>query len=335
LAAHANLVGPSRHVSLPAFAVYATVMTLTPLQAHETTYNYLALVTPMYVGYIAVMAKQHHTRARIALVLEEEKNALLEELVRSKMESDRARDRAEAASLAKSQFLANMSHELRTPLNAIIGFSELISTRLFKDVEKHYEYAGLIHSSGAHLLTLINDILDLAKIEAGRWRLTEAEIDLEIVAAEMMQLVTWKADENGCTLKTDIAPGLPLLFADGRALKQVWLNLLSNAVKFTHRGSVTAFVRQDADGAILFGVSDTGIGISPEDQVRVFESFGQGQHDVAIADKGTGLGLAIVRGLTEAHGGQASLESELNKGTSVTIRMPVSRARPRELRAIA
>jgi two-component system cell cycle sensor histidine kinase PleC len=322
LAASSAVVGPSPQISLPSFACYALSMTMTPLQARSPTYNWLAFITLFYVSYVAMMARRHYYRARAALVLADEKNVLIEALALSKAESDAARDRAEAASLAKSQFLANMSHELRTPLNAIIGFSEMISARVFEDPEKHYEYAALIHSSGYHLLALINDILDLAKIEAGKWRLEEGAVDLQMLAASAVQLVSWKAAENSLGVALEISEGLPMIFADERALKQMWLNLLSNAVKFTRAGVVTAFAKRDNSGDILLGDSDTGIGIAPADQPRVFETFGQGKHDVAVADKGTGLGLAIVRGLAEAHGGSVTLSSEVGKGTTVTISLP-------------
>jgi two-component system cell cycle sensor histidine kinase PleC len=326
LASQAGLVGASRDVSRPAFVAFGIVMTLIPLQAHGTAYEFLALVSPLYVLHVAFIARQNHARAKTALMLEEDKNQLVAELVRAKKESDAGRERAEAASVAKSQFLANMSHELRTPLNAIIGFSELITTRLFAhQPERNYEYAGLIHSSGHHLLALINDILDLAKIEAGRFRLSEAEIDFRKIAGDALHLVVWKAKDNGASLQTQFAADLPGLYADERAVKQILLNLLSNAVKFTPEGgTVTAFAGAD-DGGFHFGVADTGIGISPGDQAKVFDSFGQGKHDVAIADKGTGLGLAIVKGLAEAHGGHVALESEIGKGTRVTVHMPRTR----------
>jgi two-component system cell cycle sensor histidine kinase PleC len=337
LASHAALVAASRPISLCTFIAYGVAMTLVPLQAHTSPYTYLALVAPFYVGYIAVIARQHHARARATIVLAEEKNALLAELVLAKLESDRGRERAEAANLAKSQFLANMSHELRTPLNAILGFSELIATRMFaSDPERNYEYAGLIHSSGHHLLALINDILDLAKIEAGRWKLEEAEIDLHRIAEEALALVAWRAKDNDATLENRIDRGLARLYADERAIKQILLNLLSNAVKFTPaHGRVTAFADLDPRGNLVFGVSDTGVGISEADQNRVFDSFGQGKHDIAIADKGTGLGLAIVKGLAEAHGGHVALNSEVGKGTRVTVTMPAARVRPRALPAHA
>ena len=331
LTAHAALVGPCRAVALPAFCWYGVVMTLVPLQAHATVYYYLAGVTPFYVGYVAVMARQHHTRARAALVLAEERNGLLAELVCAKLESDRGREKAEAASLAKSQFLANMSHELRTPLNAIIGFSELIATRIFEsEQERNYEYARMIHGSGLHLLTLINDILDLAKIEAGRWKPEEQEIDLGAAAADALQLVAWKAEAGGVTLRNNVPGDLPFVYADARAVKQILINLLSNAVKFTQSGGrATVFAEEDGFGNLAFGVADTGVGIAPQDVGRVFDSFGQGKHDVAIADKGTGLGLSIVKGLAEGHGGSVTLDSDIGKGTRVTVTFPRARLKPR------
>jgi two-component system cell cycle sensor histidine kinase PleC len=331
LTAHAALVGPSRPVAIIAFCWYGVVMTLVPLQAHAPVYNYLAGVAPFYVAYVAVMARQHHVRARAALMLTEERNALLAELVCAKLESDRGREKAEAASLAKSQFLANMSHELRTPLNAIIGFSELISTRIFAaEPERNYEYAKMIHGSGMHLLTLINDILDLAKIEAGRWKLEEHELDLARTTSEVMQLVAAKAQGGGVSLENAVPAELPFLFADARAVRQMLINLLSNAVKFTPEGGkVRIFAEMDGFGDLEFGVSDTGIGIAPEDMGRIFDSFGQGKHDVTIADKGTGLGLAIVKGLAEAHGGSVALDSDVGRGTIVTITFPGARLRAR------
>lgn len=331
LASHAGLVGASCDIARPSFLLFGLVMTLTPLQDGSQPYLVLALISPFYVLHVALIARQQYVRARASLELAEDKNGLMAELVRAKRESDAGRERAEAASVAKSQFLANMSHELRTPLNAIIGFSELISTRMFAAApERNYEYAGLIHSSGHHLLNLINDILDLAKIEAGRLQLDESEIDLAHVIEDAMQLVTWKANGNGAALKADIAPGLPLVRGDERAIKQMLLNLLSNAVKFTPQGgAIIAFAGGD-DSSLYFGVSDTGIGIAAEDQQKVFDSFGQGKHDVAIADKGTGLGLAIVKGLAEAHGGHVILNSEVGKGTKVTVHLPASRLRIRK-----
>jgi two-component system, cell cycle sensor histidine kinase PleC len=216
-------------------------------------------------------------------------------------------------------------------LNAILGFSEIISSRLFeKDAARTVEYAGLIHSSGQHLLALINDILDLAKIEAGRWQLAEAELDLHRLAEDALQQVMWRAKSNKAILENAIDPGLATIYADERAIKQILLNLLSNATKFTpENGRITVFASRHSDGGMLLGVSDTGMGIAPEDQAKVFDSFGQGKHDVAVAEKGTGLGLAIVKGLVEAHNGSVQLESQVGKGTCVTLHLPAARVRAR------
>ena len=291
-------------------------------------YYGLSILALLYIGYAAQMAKQIHATARDMLLLRNDKNDLITALAGAKIESDTARARAEAASLAKSQFLANMSHELRTPLNAILGFSEIIASQhIQSDVAKHREYAGLIHSSGHHLLMLINDILDLAKIEAGSLVLREVELDFDRLFDEAHVLMTPKALQGTCTLVKQISADFPRVLADERATKQVLLNLLSNAVKFTRPGgTITSFARLEEDGRIAFGVSDTGVGIAKEDQERVFEKFGQGRHDVVTADKGTGLGLAIVKGLADAHGGTVTLESRVGEGTTVTIRLPAERA---------
>jgi two-component system cell cycle sensor histidine kinase PleC len=195
--------------------------------------------------------------------------------------------------------------------------------------ERNYEYAGLINSSGHHLLALINDILDLAKIEAGRWKLEEGAVDLHRVADDALQLVQWRAKDANAKLENDINPETEMVYGDERAIKQILLNLLSNAVKFTpEQGCVTAFAYLGPDGGMVFGVADTGVGIAPEDQSRVFDSFGQGKHDIALPDKGTGLGLSIVKGLAEAHGGRVALESEVGKGTRVSVHLPPTRVRP-------
>ena len=334
LAAHAAATGPCRTISRPALLFYLVAMTLVPLQGLflSETFNravILSLTAPVYVAFMALVARRNHDRARNAIVLAQERDSLMAELVMAKLESDRGREQAEAASLAKSQFLANMSHELRTPLNAILGFSEMITSRLFeKNPERSIEYAALINSSGKHLLTLINDILDLAKIEAGRWQLEENEVHIHGLAEDALQLVTWRAKETNAVLENTIDPHLESVLADERAIKQILVNLLSNAVKFTPKGGrIQVFAHRMSTGGMVFGVSDTGVGISAEDQQKVFDSFGQGKHDIAIADKGTGLGLAIVKGLAEAHGGRVVLESQVGKGTTVTVHLPTCRVR--------
>ena len=336
LAAHAASTGACRAISRPALWLYLVVLVGVTLQGFFLPATFarsavMSLCAPLYVGFLALIIQRSNKRVRAAVALVEERDSLMAELVIAKLKSDRGREQAEAANLAKSQFLANMSHELRTPLNAILGFSEIISSRLFeRDTTRTIEYAGLIHSSGKHLLALINDILDLAKIEAGRWQLAESELDLHAIAEDALQQVMWRAKCNNVTLENAVDPGLEILYADERAIKQVLLNLLSNAVKFTpQNGKITVFASCPAGGGMCLGVSDTGVGIAPEDQTKVFDSFGQGKHDVAVADKGTGLGLAIVKGLAEAHAGRVHLESQVGQGTRVTLHMPAERVRPR------
>jgi two-component system cell cycle sensor histidine kinase PleC len=327
VAGNGALVGASRPLAVVVFAVYGTAQIAVPLREGGLIYNGIAALSVLFVLYLVYMSVQIYRTARDMLMLRHDKSELIVALAHAKTESDMALERAEAASLAKSQFLANMSHELRTPLNAILGFSELISARAFAhDIEKHYEYAGLIHGSGQHLLTLINDVLDLAKIEAGGFELREAEVDLARLIADAADMMTPRAQSGGCALTVDLPRSLPLVRADERAMKQIVLNLLSNAIKFTQAGGwVTAFARLEPDGEIAFGVADSGIGIALEDQMRVFRSFGQARHDIAIMDKGTGLGLPIAKGLVEAHGGTIALESEIGAGTRVTVFLPGSR----------
>jgi two-component system cell cycle sensor histidine kinase PleC len=260
--------------------------------------------------------------------LEQERGGLIDGLKTAKEQSDSARERAETASRAKSAFLANMSHELRTPLNAILGFSEISHTKAMgAGVSDQYsEYAGHIHGSGRHLLSLINDILDLAKIEAGRLVLREIDVDLSRLVDDAVTMFGAQAKAGGIVLAVDVPSSCPFVKGDERALRQILVNLLSNAIKFTlPAGHVTAFVTPLADGSVVFGVEDTGVGIAREEHEKVFESFGQGRHDAILSDHGTGLGLPIVRGLAEAHGGRVSLHSAPNEGTRVSVILPKER----------
>jgi two-component system cell cycle sensor histidine kinase PleC len=217
-----------------------------------------------------------------------------------------------------------MSHELRTPLNAIIGFSEMIHSGGF--AHKTEEYSKLIRDSGHHLLTLINDILDLAKIEAGRMTLHETDLDLHVLISECLTLMAARAQAGWITLHADIPANCPKLHGDERALKQILLNLVSNAVNFTPpEGKIIVSACPQPDGSFALCVIDNGMGIAESDQKRVFENFGQGRHDIVTSDKGTGLGLPIVKGLVEAHDGRVTLQSALGEGTRVTIYMPASR----------
>ena len=236
-----------------------------------------------------------------------------------------ARDAALKASRVKSEFLANMSHELRTPLNAIIGYSEMLSAETLGPLPTHYQtYAQYIRTSGVMLLDLINDLLDLSRIEAGQYKLEEGDADVAPALAECLAIVTASAQRKGLKLSLDPGPAGLSIHVDLRAFKQVVLNLLSNAVKFTDSGSVTLTAALDA-GAMVLTVTDTGIGIAPEILPRLFEPFHQGHAGLSRKYGGSGLGLSICRNLVELHGGRISLASKPKAGTTVTVRLPPGR----------
>jgi two-component system, cell cycle sensor histidine kinase PleC len=297
---------------------------------------YLALAS-MAVGvhvYFLFLARGIRSTALSMLEFRSEKDALIAELEEEKSVSDEARRRAEAANNAKSRFLATMSHELRTPLNAILGFSEVMKTELFGPMDNptYREYAGNILDSGRHLLHLINEILDLTRIEAGRYELHEEPVRLADVAAECHKLLKLRADGKGLQVVEEFEPDLPVVWADQRAMRQISLNLMSNALKFTPRGGrITLAVGSTDDGGQYLSVRDTGPGI-PEDEIpKVLQAFGQGALAHQTAEGGAGLGLAIVHNLIELHGGTLDLRSELRKGTDATVILPAYRV----LRAMA
>ena len=229
----------------------------------------------------------------------------------------------EAASRHKSEFLANMSHELRTPLNAIIGFSEVLTERMFGEVnEKQDEYLKDIYASGQHLLSLINDILDLSKVEAGRMELEVTDFDLPAAIDNALILVRERASRRGIALGRAIDVGLGTVRGDGRKVKQVLLNLLSNALKFTPEGGRIDVRATMNEGMAEISVADTGVGIAPEDQEAIFEEFRQ----VGTADKkveGTGLGLALSRKFIELHGGRIWVQSRPGTGSTFSFTLPV------------
>ena len=232
---------------------------------------------------------------------------------------------AQAANQAKSDFLANMSHELRSPLNAIIGFSEVLEAGQAGELsEKQKEYCGEIRVSGLHLLALINDILDLSKIEAGKMTLDLVRADVPVLLASSLSIVREKALRHGIALESRIDPDLGAAEVDARKFKQMVYNLLANAVKFTpDGGSVLLAARPLAPGFFEFSVSDTGIGIAAEDLPRLFVPFEQLDGSLARKYEGTGLGLSMVKRLAELHGGAVSVSSELGKGSRFTVRLPL------------
>jgi signal transduction histidine kinase len=230
----------------------------------------------------------------------------------------------EIANQHKSDFLANMSHELRTPLNAIIGFSEVLLEKMFGEVnEKQLDYLKDIHSSGRHLLSLINDILDLSKIEAGRMELDMAEFELRPALENAMTLVRERAQRHGIALELSVEPALGAIRADERKFKQIVLNLLSNAVKFTPDGGKVGVSARRAGGFAEVAVHDTGIGIAPEDQASVFEEFKQVGRDYTRKAEGTGLGLALTRRFVELHGGTVRVDSAPGKGSTFAFTIPL------------
>ena len=229
----------------------------------------------------------------------------------------------ELANKHKSEFLANMSHELRTPLNAIIGFSEVLSEKMFGEVnEKQLEYLQDIHSSGHHLLSLINDILDLSKIEAGRMELDLASVNLPMLLDNCTTLVRERANRQGLVLDLEVNPELGNWVADVRKLKQVVINLLSNAVKFTPAGGRVTLRARRLDAAVEIAVADTGVGIAPDQQALVFEEFRQAGGDYLRKSEGTGLGLSLTKRFVELHGGSIRLESEPGRGSTFAIILP-------------
>jgi signal transduction histidine kinase len=242
-----------------------------------------------------------------------------------------AKDAAERANRTKSEFLANMSHELRTPLNAILGFSELIRDRSLGPtaVERYSDYAGDIHASGRHLLAIIDDLLDLSKIETGNYILYEAETSVKEVIEAAARLVVDRARAKQINLEIEIQRQLPSLYADPRALKQIVLNLLTNAVKFTPElGHVRVSAGLLPDGAIEIRVEDSGRGIPPELVDRLMLPFEQGAPSLTKTQEGAGLGLSIVRRLVDLHQGNFRLESEPGRGTHAIVVLPALRCRP-------
>jgi two-component system cell cycle sensor histidine kinase PleC len=306
--------------SLPV-AVFAATVPVTAAVAINFAvkgdlHNYILAVLALTAqGYFLALAYRLYSSALATLQARAEKDMLIGELEQAKSISDEARNRAEAANISKSRFLAQMSHELRTPLNAILGFSEVMKSEIFgpHSVPAYKDYSNDIHTSGQHLLGLINEILDLSRIEAGRYELNEEAMPLALVVEDCHHLMKLRAKNRNIVIHELFEPDLPRVWADERALRQICLNLLSNAIKFTPQGGQ------------YFSVKDTGPGI-PEDEIPVvLASFGQGSNAIKSAEQGAGLGLPIAKSLVDLHGGTFTLKSKLRVGTEIIVALPPER----------
>ncbi|MHA6692175.1 sensor histidine kinase [Devosia sp. A449] len=293
------------------------------------TLNYtLAAVVICGEFFFVYLARQLHGTELETIMHQAEKDALIGELEEARQMSDEARRHAEQANIAKSQFLATMSHELRTPLNAIIGFSEVLKSELLGGhmVPQYKEYAGDIHASGQHLLNLINELLDLSRIEAGKYELNEEVVSLVDIAEDCRRMMELRAKSKGIELIYSIGDNLPTLWGDERAIRQVVLNLLSNAIKFTpQHGKIVLVVTRSGDGGQYVSVKDNGPGIPEAEIETVLSSFGQGSLAQKTAEQGAGLGLPIVQKIMELHQGRFDLFSKLRFGTEVIATFPRAR----------
>jgi len=291
----------------------------------EVSLTALFTTTVVFFGYISDRLFRQNLRI---LSFQSEKDDLIAELEVAKSMSDEARRRAEEANLAKSRFLASMSHELRTPLNAILGFSEVMSAEVMGPLNNptYKEYTGDIHRSGQHLLNLINEILDLSRIEAGRYELSEEAISLLDIAEDCIVMVQLRASGKNITISQQFEPELPSVWADEKSMRQVVLNLLSNAVKFTPQGGdIHVKVGWTAGGGQYISIKDNGPGIPEEEIPIVLSAFGQGSIAIKSAEQGTGLGLPIVQAILAKHDGQFVLKSKLREGTEVIAILPGKR----------
>jgi two-component system cell cycle sensor histidine kinase PleC len=319
--------------ALPIAALAATlpvtcVIAVKFMQRGTLDYYGLALLVMATAAYFGLLAHRLHSTTLATLTARAEKDALIGELEQAKAISDEARHRAESANVAKSRFLAQMSHELRTPLNAILGFSEVMKSEIFgaHTVPVYKDYSADIHNSGVHLLNLINEILDLSRIEAGRYELNEEAVSIAHIISDCHHLLKLRASTRGITIHEMFEPDMPRIWADERAIRQIVLNLLSNSIKFTPPdGDVWLKAGWTASGGQYLSVKDNGSGIAEDEIPIVLASFGQGSNSIKSAEQGAGLGLPIAKSLIDMHGGTFTLKSKLRIGTEVVITFPPER----------
>jgi two-component system cell cycle sensor histidine kinase PleC len=298
------------------------------LIVHAMNGALLAALATGTLAFFTVVTQRLFQTNLATLEARADKDSLFGELETAKANSDEARRNAEMANIAKSRFLAQMSHELRTPLNAILGFSEVMKGEMFgpHSSPQYADYSRDIHNSGQHLLSLINEILDLSRIEAGRYELNEEALTLAFIVEECHHLLKVRARNKGVSIIERFEPDMPKLWADERAIRQIVLNLMSNAIKFTPAGGeITLKVGWTQSGGQYVAVKDTGPGI-PEDEIPiVLSNFGQGSNAIKSAEQGTGLGLPIVQGLVNLHQGAFNLSSKVREGTEVIAIFPAER----------
>ena len=314
--------------SLVAVAPPALVLAARLIYTNDTAMVMMGGILITAVIFFYLIARRFQTLILSMLEHSTEKETLIAELETEKSFSEGARERAEEANLAKSRFLATMSHELRTPLNAILGFSEIMRDEVFGPLgsDTYKDYINDIHNSGSHLLKLINEILDISRIEAGKHELNEENLQLVSIVDEARHMIDIKAKQKDITIKTAYEEDLPEVWIDERAIRQVTLNLLSNALKFTPTGGeITVKVGWTAKGGQYLSIKDSGPGI-PEDEIPlVLSSFGQGTIAIKHAEPGTGLGLTIVQALLHTHQGRFELKSKLREGTEAIAYLPKER----------
>lgn len=315
------LIGYCRAISTAALAIYIPLLAIFHLGPR---FDLLSSALMLLCGVLVVrLSKRFETSFAELTRKNIEGETLALNLAQTASELARARDQAEEGSQLKSKFLANMSHELRTPLNAIIGFSDILRSQMLGRIDqgRYVEYADDIHRSGQHLLNLIDTLLDLAKIEAGKQELREREIDLQTCARHALRFVEVQARKGHVSLSQDAEQGFAL-FGDERAITQVLTNLAVNAVKFTEPGGEVTLFWQLADDKILLGVRDTGIGMEPPELQRALEPFVQIAHHATVDGWGAGLGLSLVKALIELHGGSFHMESHRGIGTCAWAEFP-------------
>jgi len=311
------------------FGGMSVILTLALVLHMHSTRNRQIVIERAVVQRTAELTRANASNVMLAKEIRQRKR--VEEELRA------AKEQAEVANRAKSEFLAMISHELRTPLNAVIGFSEMTVNELFGPVgEKYREYSQDIRNSGLHLLSLINDILDLSKVEAKKFELDEQEVDIAAIIEDALCLVRTKAEKTGIEIKTEYAGALLLVYGDARSLKQIFVNLLSNAVKFTASGGrIVVGARIDSRGRLVATVADNGVGIAKRDQARIFQPFIQADSSIARKYEGTGLGLPLTKSLVEIHDGTLELKSKEGTGTTVKVTLPKERVITRKTLAAA